>query len=277
MRLDRDCSEMSGNLVTIAPNVLLTGAGGRLGSMLRQPLLDRGYVLRLSDRHRISPLRSGETFRRGNLKSRFAVRRACKGMDIVLHLGAVANEAGWDDLVSANVVGLTRLLDAAHNARVRHFIFASTMHVLGMYPRDQAIDENCELAPDTRYAVTKAFGEAACRYAAEKYGMTVTVVRIGHVVEEIGTAHPGQGVTANDLRRLVLAILADDTPGFRLVHAVAPYPNDRATDGRLERYYGFSFEDRGSIPATHPNATSTPQSFGRRGHLLRGGTFVDLP
>jgi uronate dehydrogenase len=268
---------MSGSSVTIAPNVLLTGAGGRLGSMLRQPLLDRGYALRLSDRHRISPLRSGETFRRGNLKSRFAMRRACKGMDIVLHLGAVANEAGWDDLVSANVVGLTRLLDAAHKARVRHFVFASTMHVLGMYPRDQAIDENCELAPDTRYAVTKAFGEAACRYAAGKYGMTVTVVRIGHVVEEIGTAHPGQGVTANDLRRLVLAVLADDTPGFRLVHAVAPYPNDRATDGRLERYYGFSFEDRGSIPATHPDATSTPQSFGRRGHLLRGGTFADLP
>lgn len=277
MRVDRDCSEMSGNSLTIKPKVLLTGAGGRLGSMLRQPLLDRGYALRLSDRHRLSPLRSGETFKRGNLKSRFAVRRACKGMDIVLHLGAVANEAGWDDLVSANVVGLTRLLEAAHNACVRHFIFASTMHVLGMYPRDQAIDEYCELAPDTRYAVTKAFGEAACRYAAEKYGMTVTVVRIGHVVEEIGQAHPGQGVTANDLRRLVLAILADETPGFRLVHAVAPYPNDCTTDGRLERCYGFSFEDCGSIHMTDPDATSSSQPVGRRGHLLRGGTFADLP
>jgi uronate dehydrogenase len=126
------------------------------------------------------------------------------------------------------------------------------MHVLGMHPDHAALDERSPVAPTTRYGVTKAFGEAACRLFAERDGMSVTVLRIGHVVADMTKAPRGRGISANDFAALVRLALDEHRAGFRIFHAVAPNPHQRVTDGRLERDHGFAFRDPVEGPAGMP-------------------------
>jgi uronate dehydrogenase len=136
------------------------------------------------------------------------------------------------------------MMEAARAAGVEAIIFASTMHVLGMHPRTMPLNEDSPVAPDSRYGVSKAFGEALCRLYAHKYHMAVTVLRIGHVVHDIVDAAPGQGIAAEDMNRIFLLALSFRTPGYRLFHAVAPHEGYPLSDGRLTRE-GFLFRQQG--------------------------------
>lgn len=230
--------------------LLITGAAGRLGTMLRGALATPGGTVRLSDLRKLHPLQANERFVLADLTKPRAVRKACRGVSVVLHLGGVTEEVDWKRLTAANVDGAINLLEAAKAAGVGRVVFASSMHVLGMHPRHDAIDEASPVAPDTRYGATKAFGEAACRLFAERDGMSVTVLRIGHVVASIDRAPPARGITANDFAALVRLALDQRQPGFRIFHAVAPHPDQRVTDGRLEREHGFVFRDCVAPPAS---------------------------
>lgn len=230
--------------------LLMTGAAGRLGTMLRGALATPGAAIRLTDARKVAPLQRDERFIRADLTNARAMRKACRGVSVVLHLGAETGEVDWKQLTRANVEGLTTLLEAAQASGVKRFVFASSMHVLGMQPHGEDLDESSPVAPHTRYGATKAFGEAACRLFAERDGMSVTVLRIGHVVGSITDAPPARGVTANDFAALVRLALDRQRPGFRIFHAVAPHPLQRISDGRLERDHGFTFRDRVMMPAS---------------------------
>lgn len=232
--------------------LLMTGAAGRLGTMLRGALSTPGGDLRLTDLRKVAPLQKGERFTKADLTSPRAMRKLCRGTSVVLHLGAVTEEVDWKRLTKANVDGVTTLLEAAKDAAARRIVFASSMHVLGMHAGDRPIDEASPVAPTTRYGVTKAFGEAACRLFAERDGMSVTVLRIGHVVADMANAPRARGISPNDFAALVRLALDEHRPGFRIFHAVAPNPHQRVSDGRLERDYGFVFRDPVPAPTGMP-------------------------
>lgn len=239
--------------------LLVTGAAGRLGTMLRGALGGAGGNVRLTDTRKVSPLQRSEKFYRADLTNARAMRKACRGASVVLHLGGIAEELDWKRLTQANVEGVTTLLEAAKATGVSRFVFASSMHVLGMHPRERDIDETSAIAPDTRYGVTKAFGEAACRMFADVHGMSVTVLRIGHVVASVDDAVPGQGISVNDFAALVRLALDQRAPGYRLFHAVAPHPMRRVSDGRLEREHGFVFRDRVATRDSMPGGLALGQ------------------
>jgi len=258
-------------------SMLVTGAAGRLGCVLRPTLRAAGCTLRLTDRRTVRDLQPGESFFRARLGSRRAMRRACRGIGAILHLGGVATEQSWAALTEGNVTGLVTLLEAARDEGVPRFVFASTMHVLGLYARTEPITETSEVRPDTGYASSKVFGEAACRHFAGKHGMAVTIVRIGHVVPTIDAAPYGQSISENDLGRLLLLALGQVKPGVRLFHAVAPQHGDVTSDGRLEREHGFQFADPGLDAAAAAAAAHASHSLGTRGRIFRGGSFADIP
>lgn len=255
--------------------ILLTGAGGRLGMVLRAPLLAAGYRLRLTDCRTVRHLHTGETFHRARLGSNRAMRRVCGGVDAILHLGGVATEESWKNLAQGNVDGLVTVFEAARASGVSRMVFASTMHVLGLHRRDEPICEASEARPDTRYAATKLFGEAVCRQFAGKYGMAVTIVRIGHVVPDIGARPLGQAISEHDLGRLLLLALGLTEPGLRVFHAVAPQSGDTVTDGRLARDYGFRFDHPGYDQSSVLAALQDNPSLGARGMVYRGGDFAE--
>jgi nucleoside-diphosphate-sugar epimerase len=163
------------------PRVLITGAGGRIGSDLAARLVDR-YELRLMYHRSVPadpPVADWVTADIGTVDD---LRSAMEGMDAVVHLaGEPSPKASWEEVLDANIVGARNVFEAARLTGVGRVVFASTNHVMGMYDRDGAwpIYAGQPVRPDSLYGVSKAFGEALGRFYADQYGMRVVCLRIG--------------------------------------------------------------------------------------------------
>lgn len=159
--------------------ILLTGAGGGVATMIR-PLLREHYRLRLSDRAPVEPA-AGEEWAPADLGDMPALRAAVSGVDGIVHLGGYSLEADWDTIRTANIEGAYNLFEAARLEGVQRIVFASSNHAMGYYPRAETIGADRTVRPDSRYGVSKAFGEALGSFYADRYGLEVMSIRIGHI------------------------------------------------------------------------------------------------
>ena len=139
--------------------VLITGAAGDVGRRLA-PLLAGSYRLRLSDLKEPAGMAPGTEFVKADLADLGQVEAAVAGVDGIVHLGGYSIEGPWETILSANIVGCYNLFEAAHRHGVERVVFASSNHAVGFYPRSHKIGTDVTLRPDTRYGVSKAFGEA---------------------------------------------------------------------------------------------------------------------
>lgn len=165
--------------------VLITGAGGALGKVLREGLAGTYPVLRLSHRRDVGPAGPGEEINVANLENFDEVDAAMEGVDAVVHLGGKAVEGPWEEVLNSNIIGTYNMLEAARRHGVKRFVFASTHHIIGYYRRDKIVGIDALPRPDSRYAVSKVFGEALGRMYADKYGMSVVCQRIGVSQKEV--------------------------------------------------------------------------------------------
>jgi uronate dehydrogenase len=160
--------------------LLLTGAAGEVGQHLRRELAGR-YRLRLTDVRPMSGLSPGERLRLANLARLPDMLRVSKGVDAIVHMGAYSVEGDWDQILQANIVGSYNVFEAARRNGVKRVVFASSSHTLGFHSRKTVLDHHAEPRPDSRYGVSKVFGEALARLYADKYGLEVCCLRIGTV------------------------------------------------------------------------------------------------
>lgn len=161
--------------------VLLTGAAGRLGSVLAPGLADR-YDLRLTDvdNEELRALSAYGATIPADLTDLDAAKALCSGMDTVVHLAATADpSAAWDVLLPANIVTTYNVMVAAVNASCRRVVYASSIHAVSGYPPDVQVKTAEPVNPGNLYGVTKCFGEALGRYLAEQEGVSVIAIRIG--------------------------------------------------------------------------------------------------
>jgi nucleoside-diphosphate-sugar epimerase len=167
--------------------VLITGAGGVIGSILRAGW--RGaYDLALLSR---SPLDVGATV--GDISKLDEIAAAFEGIDVVVHLAASDKpESAWEDVLPDNIVGTYNVFEAARRAGVKRVVLASSTHVVGRYYNDvepsgfelapaDRVDETVAARPDSLYGVSKVFAEALARYYHEAFGLAVVCLRIGYV------------------------------------------------------------------------------------------------
>jgi uronate dehydrogenase len=206
--------------------ILITGAAGGIGTMIR-PLLTPLYPgLVLSDRLTPKNLLAGETFIAADLTKPDEVAAAVRGADSVIHLGGCSvgrqGDAPWDAILQTNIIGCYNIFEAARRAGVRRMIFASSNHAVGFYPRTRRIGPDVTVRPDGRYGLSKAFGEALGALYAERHGMSVTCLRIGNV-----------GPRPLDVRRLSIWISPEDIA--QLIRIGLEHP-----DIRFEVLYGAS-------------------------------------
>lgn len=179
--------------------IVFTGASGGIGTMTR-PLLAKLYPgLVLSDRVKPKDLQPGETFVAADLTKPEEVAAAVKGAHSIIHLGGHSVEGTWDQILQANIIGCYNVFEAAREAGVKRVIFASSNHAVGFYRRKRKIRTDVTVRPDSRYGVSKAFGEALGALYADKHGMAVTCLRIGNV-----------GPRPLDVRRLSIWISPED-------------------------------------------------------------------
>lgn len=207
--------------------ILMTGANGGVARFLRPMLLARYGNVLLSDRDDMTDLGEGERFLKAELSDAAAVDALCDGVDAIIHLGGRPNEGDWDAINTSNIQGCYNLFEAARKAGVKRVIFASSNHAIGMYPRTRLINEHQRVRPDSRYGLSKVFGEGLAALYADKYGMRNLSIRIGNVDWKPA-----------DLRRLSIWIHPDDL--FQLVTIGLEHP-----DLHNEVVFGASDNARG--------------------------------
>ena len=161
--------------------LVMTGAAGQVAGMLRPYLRARFGALVLTDRTDPGALEEGESFRPADLGDPAAIAAAFEGAEAVIHLGGQPVEAEWPVVQAANIQGLMTVFEAARAAGVKRFVYASSVHAVGFYPRDRRIGTGHPVRPDGLYGVSKAFGEALGALYADKHGMRVLSIRIGNV------------------------------------------------------------------------------------------------
>lgn len=198
--------------------VLMTGAGGLVGQVLRRELEDV-YDLRLVDAR--WPRRG---VRRADMTRERDADRVMRGVDVVIDLASAPWQRPWEAVLNNNIPAAWNTLEAARRHGVRRVIYASSNHVTGCYERDQPfvrilagdyegldpatvprITSRMPVRPDTPYGVGKALGEAAARYFAEQHGLSVLCLRIGslnHAGRPSTPRHFATLITHADMGRL---------------------------------------------------------------------------
>ncbi|MGA4799569.1 NAD-dependent epimerase/dehydratase family protein [Streptomyces lavendulocolor] len=160
--------------------VLLTGAAGGLGTLMRGLLPAYGYELRLLD---IVPVEGEPGAITADLADRDALRAAVRGVDAIIHLAGISLEASFDKILRANIAGTYNLYEAARQEGVPRIVFASSNHAVGFTPRpregDPLIPIDTPRRPDTHYGLSKCFGEDLAQLYWDLHGLESVSVRIG--------------------------------------------------------------------------------------------------
>ncbi|MFC8589872.1 NAD-dependent epimerase/dehydratase family protein [Streptomyces atroolivaceus] len=199
--------------------VLLTGAAGGLGTLMRGLLPAYGYELRLFD---VAPIEGEPDAITADLGDRAALREAVRGVDAVIHLAGISLEASFDKILRSNIEGTYNLYEAAREEGVGRIVFASSNHAVGYTPRpldgDPLIPVDTPRRPDTFYGLSKSFGEDLAQFYWDKHGVETVSVRIGSCFMEPTSVRmlsvwmsPGDGarlfhaaLTAEDVRHTVV-------------------------------------------------------------------------
>jgi uronate dehydrogenase len=206
------------------PTILITGAAGQIGAMLRSRLARPGRVLRLLD---VVPLAAqpgrAEEAVSASVTDMAAMTAACAGTDAVIHLGGIPSEAPWGSILDVNINGTYTVFEAARRAGVPRVVFASSNHAVGFYPSAEfPVPDYAYPAPDTYYGVSKAAGEALAALYARRYGMDAICVRILSCFERPRNPRMlATWLSPDDAGRLFEACLTAPSPGFRVVYGVS--------------------------------------------------------
>jgi len=256
--------------------VLITGAAGGIGRRLRRLLAAPYPALRLSDRAPVTDLAPGESFVAADLADFAAVERAVAGVEGIVHLGGMAVENDWPTILTSNIIGTYNLFEAARRHGVRRVVFASTNHVMGFYRRRRRVGTAALARPDSRYGVSKAFGEALGALYADKHGLGVLAIRIGNVDDKpVDRRRLSIWIHPEDLAQLALIGLEHPSLGYEVVYGASDnvrgwWDNEAAFRlGYRPRHHG---EDH-AAEALAAQAKLPPDPIGE---IFQGGGFCSM-
>ena len=167
---------------------LITGGAGFIGSNLAQELVRRGETVRVLDnfatgrRENLAGLELA--LLEGDILDPAVLRRACAGVDYVLHQAALRSVVrSVDDPAATNAVNVTGTLNvllAAREAGVKRVVFASSSSVYGAAPGLPRRESDRPL-PLSPYAAAKLAGEAYCAAFTHVYGLETVSLRYFNV------------------------------------------------------------------------------------------------
>jgi len=226
--------------------VLVTGSAGAIGRPVCAELRAGGHVVRALD---LAPTPSVDEALIGDVADRSAVEQAVLGMDTVVHLAAIPNDAPLEVLLGPNVLGVHHLLGAARTAGVKRVVLASTIQTVGQLSRERRVTTD-DRAPGNHYALTKIWNEEMGALAARLHGIDVVVARIAWMVRG-----PDEAKRMNELRTFDLYLSPRDAgrffriaveaapSGFSVMYVAGPECAARF-DLEPARRFGFVAQDR---------------------------------
>jgi uronate dehydrogenase len=253
--------------------VLITGAGGGIGRSLRETLRGVYPILRLSDRVALAPAREGEEIDRTELSDMAAVERMVAGVDGIVHLGGISGENEWPVILEGNIIGLYNIFEAARRSGVQRIVFATSNHAVGFYPRERKIDHRVVPRPDSRYGVSKAFGEALASLYSDKHGIGVLCTRIGNFGEKpIDKRRLSIWISPRDYTQLARIGLEHPDVRYEIVYGVS---NNRRSwyDNSNAMRLGYRPQDDSEPYAEAVLAAEAGQPADPIAEHYQGGTF----
>jgi nucleoside-diphosphate-sugar epimerase len=165
---------------------LVTGATGRIGSRLVPWLLDQdGDVAILArDPGKAAPLSDdGAQVVIGDVNDDEVIRRAVEGVQAVVHLAAAFRGVSGEETATVTRDATVRLAEAALDAGVERFVFASTNLVYGA-GRGRPAREDDPPAPSGTYPESKAAAEAELSRLHDHEGLGLRTLRLAFVYGE---------------------------------------------------------------------------------------------
>ncbi len=227
--------------------ILLTGANGRVGRLIRQQLTDR-YEWVLTDRDMLEDV-AAQPFCQADLTDLAALRQICQGIDTIVHCGATSQiTATWEEVLPSNVIGVYNILQAAVDAGCRRVIFASSYYSVYGYPDQPPVQPDWPVNPVNLYGASKVWGEALAAVFAHQYGLSVICLRLGVVMaaRELSVGHRflSEVITTYDLVRLLLAAIeAPPTITFGCFHGLSNNREKRLAIDNTEELLGYHPQD----------------------------------
>lgn len=205
--------------------ILITGAAGGVGTLMRPRLAAPDRVLRLLDIGEQPAASEGERVEllTASVTDQAAMDAACSGVDAVIHLGGHSLEQPWKDILAVNIDGTHTVLEAARRNGVKRVVLASSNHAAGFHRRGaQDTPDYAFPRPDTYYGVSKVAVEALGALYADRYGLDVIAIRIGSCFEKPRDVRMlSTWLSPGDCARMLEACLSTPSPGFRVIWGVS--------------------------------------------------------
>jgi nucleoside-diphosphate-sugar epimerase len=230
----------------------VTGAAGRIGSAFFAQEQER-YWFRLADR-RLDAIPEADGHERLELEiaDAGACRKACEGIDTVVHLAADPSPDAdfMTSLLPNNIVGVYNIFKAAVDQGCKRVIFASSIHAVAGYPVDQQIHAGLPVRPFNMYGVSKCFGEATAAAFTEAFGLSTISIRIGAYqndwVKDRATMFTLSAfLSPRDLNQLLVRCI--EAPGITnlIVHGISNNRTKRMDLSVTKSILGYAPQDNG--------------------------------
>lgn len=223
--------------------LLVTGAAGRLGRVLRDGLAPLTTTLRLSDRADMGDAAANEEVVQCELGDFDRVMDLVAGCDAVVHFGAAAVELPWAEVLNSSIVGGYNVYEAARRHGVKRIVYASSIHAVGYVRREEGADTDTPHRPDGLYGVSKCFVEDLAQLYFHKFGIESACLRINSCFEKpADRRHLATWLSYDDLVRLVTRCLVAERIGFTVAYGISD--NDEAFfSNHKVRHLGYRPQD----------------------------------
>jgi len=256
--------------------LVLTGAAGRLGSYLREPLSKLAHLLVSSDlAEDVGKLYTNESYIKADLTQLDDMVTLLEGADMVIHFGAYVDEAPFDTILGPNIIGAYNVWEAAYRTGVRRVVYASSIHAVGMHKTTDFIGTDVAHRPDTFYGLAKCFTEDLASMYWDKRQLESVCMRILSCAQVTSARAVGSWLSYDDLIHLVEQSITTPITGFTVVYGVSN--NDRATvDNTKASFLGYRPKDNAEQFAEKIFAESEPMDVTDMGHLCQGGPFASV-
>lgn len=258
--------------------IVLTGACGALGTVLREPLSWMAETL-LSTDIAAAPetLLPNETFVQADLAERDQIEPLMEGAEMVVHFGSYVDEGPFETLLGPNFIGAYNIYESAYHAGVRRVIFSSSVHSVGMYRANEGIDLDARHRPDTFYGLAKCFTEDMARMYWEKRGLETVSLRIFSCTPEPGNARAlSTWLSYPDLVRLVSRSIDSPTVGYTEIFGISN--NDRAQVSNAKAsFLGYRPQDNAEDYADKMLGKGLKPDPQDPQHMCLGGPFAIVP
>lgn len=256
--------------------LVLTGAAGRLGSYLREPLSKLAEEFVSTDIvDDIGTVLANERYVKADLASLDDMMSVLAGADMVVHFGAIGDEAPFDAILEANIKGAYNVWEAAYQNGLSRVVYASSIHAVGMHPKTDFIGTDAPHRPDTFYGLAKCFAEDLGSLYWDKRGLESVCMRILSAAQVNNPRALGSWLSYDDLIHLVERAIDTPITGHTIIYGVSN--NDRApVDNHLAHFMGYRPKDNAEEFAKQVLAEAEPANPHDNGQMCHGGPFATV-